>query len=224
MNKRNWLPKVLRWAFTAFTGLTLAVGAVLLFLIFNPSIFYGHGTVQVGPVMLAPAPGAMTLKSDTGETINIDKLEASISLKPGKGEGLEKLITMRALPMALVYIAFFVFLFDMLRRLFRNVSRAESFTDQNIRLVRMIGYSILVFSVAAAVAEGWVERSFVDYLQQHTTVTSLNMHVVEAKNFQINSGESLFQWSWFFSGLLVLALSEVFRQGLALKTENDLTV
>jgi Protein of unknown function (DUF2975) len=28
----------------------------------------------------------------------------------------------------------------------------------------------------------------------------------------------------FFSGLLVLALSEVFRQGLALKTENDLTV
>jgi len=28
----------------------------------------------------------------------------------------------------------------------------------------------------------------------------------------------------FFSGLLVLALSEVFRQGLALKSEHDLTV
>lgn len=224
MTKTNWLPKALRWVFTALMGMTLVVGAVILFLIVNPSVFYGHETVQIGPVMLAPAPGAMTLKSDTGETISIDKLSASVSMKPSAGEGLAKLVTRRALPLALVYIAFFAFLFDMLRRLFRNVARAESFTDHNVRLVRLIGYSILVFSIAAAVAEGWVERSFVEYLQQHTSVASLHMHVIQARNFQIDSAELPFQWSWFLSGLLVLALSEVFRQGLALRKDSELTI
>ncbi len=224
MTKTNWLPKALRWLFTFLTGGTLVVGVVITFLIFNPSFFYDRGTVQIGPVMLAPAPGTMTLKSDSGETISINKLSASVSMKPAAGEKLAKLVTTRALPLALVYVAFFAFLFEMLRRLFRNVARAESFTDRNVRLVRLIGYSILVFSIAAAVAQGWVERSFVEYLQQHTSVASLHMHVVEARNFQIDNTESPFQWSWFLSGLLVLALSEVFRQGMAIKNENDLTV
>ena len=224
MTKTSWLPKFLRWVFTAFTGLMLVLGIVLLFFMFNPSFFTGHGTVQISPVTLAPEPGAMTLKSDTGETVTIEKFDASISVKPDADGGLAKLVTQRALPMALIYIVFFAFLFEMLRRLFRNVSRAESFTDQNVRLVRLIGYSILVFSIAAAVAEGWVERSFVDYLDTHTAVSSLKLHVVQSQNFQINTAETSFQWPWFFTGLLVLALSEVFRQGLVLKRENDLTV
>ena len=44
-------------------------------------------------------------------------------------------------------------------------------------------------------------------------------------NVQITMGDDFpFGTPIFFSGLLVLALSEVFRQGLALKSENDLTV
>lgn len=224
MSGSNWLPKALRWVFTVLTGATLVVGAVIVFLIINPSIFYGHATVDVGPVMLAPAPGAMTLKSDTGEAITIKEVSASVSIKPGSGDGLARIITTRALPASLIYIVFFAFLFEMLRRLFRNVARAESFTDQNVRLVRFMGYSMLVFSIVSAFGEAWAERSLIDYLQLHTSVASLHLHVVEAHNFQIGRGEAVFQWSWFVSGLLVLAVSEVFRQGLVLKRENDLTV
>ena len=39
-----------------------------------------------------------------------------------------------------------------------------------------------------------------------------------------SDGGFLFGSPLFFSGLLVLALSEVFRQGLALKDENALTI
>jgi hypothetical protein len=224
MTSTTWLPKFLRWMFTVFTGATVVAGAVILFLIVNPSLFSGHATMQIAPVTLAPAKGAMTLKSDTGETIQIEKFDAAVSVKGDATSGLANIITRRALPVALVYVVFFTFLFDMLRRLFRNVARAESFTERNLRLVRMIGYSMLVFSLLAAGAEAWVGHSFVEYMKLHTSVASLKLQVVEANNFQIGGGEASFQWTWFLTGLLVLALAEVFRQGHALKRENDLTV
>jgi hypothetical protein len=224
MSKAAWLPKILRWMFTLLMGFTLIVGAVILFVIVHPSVVSGRGTMQIAPVTVAPEAGSIRVRSDAGEIISIATMDAAISIKPQAHSGLVKLIATYVLPVSLVYIAFFTFLFDMLRRLFRNVSRGESFSDGNLRLVRLIGYSILIFSLAAAAAEYWLEKAIVAYLKLHTVIPGFKLHFAPAYGIVLHGDEASFQWTWFLTGLLVLALAEVFRQGLALKRENDLTV
>jgi hypothetical protein len=224
MSKAALLPKILRWVFTALMGITLIAGAAILFAIVNPSVFSGHGTMQISPVTLAPEAGSISVRSDAGEIITIKTVDAAVSIKPQAHTGLVKLIATYVLPVSLVYIAFFAFLFDMLRRLFRNVSRGESFSDGNLRLVRLIGYSTLVFSLAAAVAESWLEKAIFDYFKLHTAIPGFKLQFETTYGITLHGGEASFQWTWFLTGLLVLALAEVFRQGQALKRENDLTV
>jgi len=131
------------------------------------------------------------------------------------------------LPLAILNVLFFTLLFDLLRRLFRNVGRGESFTRQSVRLVQIIGLSLLVFSVASAFAEAWFAHALYNYLADHAVVTisGTSLHLPATHHMSISGGHRFpFGSSYFFSGLLVLALSEVFRQGLVLKTESDLTV
>jgi len=84
--------------------------------------------------------------------------------------------------------------------------------------------ALLAFSVLSAFAESWLWHAAYDYAASHATLTvegkSLHLPPMYGVPFPHSQGGSPI----FFSGLLVLALSEVFRQGLALKSEHDLTV
>jgi hypothetical protein len=65
------------------------------------------------------------------------------------------------------------------------------------------------------------------YLVQNAqiAISESPLHLPQSHNLRISIGNDFpFGTPIFFSGLLVLALSEVFRQGLVLKHENDLTV
>jgi len=123
--------------------------------------------------------------------------------------------------------AFFTVLFDLMRRLFRNVGRGESFNPKTIRLVQIIGISLLVFSLISAFGEGIFHHALYAYLAGHSvlTISGTAMHLPMPKGIEISGGGDFpFGTPLFFTGLLVLALGEVFRQGLVLKHENDLTV
>lgn len=130
--------------------------------------------------------------------------------------------------MVLVELVFGAALLDLLRRLFRNVARGESFTARNIRLVHVLGISILAFTLLSGAMQAWYSSQIVAYLNQHAAVEGGHMSfasassgglVVNGRHFDIP-----FSGRGILTGLLVLALGEVFRQGLVLKQENDLTI
>jgi hypothetical protein len=127
------------------------------------------------------------------------------------------------LPLLLLYAVFLAALFEVLRRLFRNVGRGESFTPQSVRLVQIVGGALIVFSILCAIGENWFAHGMYAYLanQTHFAISGTPARLPPPGP---GAHWRLFDRSTLFYGLLILALAEVFRQGLVLRRENELTV
>ncbi len=224
MSNTRWLAKLLRWVFFAFEILLgLAAIAVVIVLVIDPKLPSdpGFGTIKID---MLGQPGTLEFRDATFVAMLIN---GGLQLKVDHAAGLFELVKHVGLPVALLSLVFFVAVFDLLRRLFRNVVRGESFTPHTVRLVQGLGLTLIVFSIVLAFAEGWFHYALYTYLAQHATVwiSGTPIHLPYTGSYTFQSGDgSPFGSPLFFSGLLVLALSEVFRQGLALKNENDLTV
>jgi hypothetical protein len=200
------------------------------------------GAIAVCVVMVIDPtlpPGAhygLTTTNFLGQPGSIDYRDSAFALTAFRGVlaisiqnagGLIEILKHYGLPLILLRLVFFIVVFELLRRLFRNVGRGQSFTQPTLRLVQTLGASLLVYSLISACAEGWFFHAMYTYLVQNAqvTISGSPVHLPQSQNVQITIGNDFpFGTPIFFSGLLVLALSEVFRQGLALKRENDLTV
>jgi hypothetical protein len=114
--------------------------------------------------------------------------------------------------------AFFYVCLDLLWRLCRNVERGEVFSESNTRHVRNLGLVILIYQAVACAAGYWYARMVDGFLLQRV--------VAEGVKLKLHWGSKVFPMdtTLIVTGLLLLTLSEVFRQGLALKKENELTV
>jgi hypothetical protein len=222
------LPKLFRWVFTVLALIALlGAVAICVAMVIDPKLPPGthFGPLQVD---LMGQPGTLTLRAANGDSdFTFTALRGSITLFVEKAGGLIEVLKHYGMPLILINSIFFAVLFDLLRRLFRNVGRGESFTRQSVYLVQFVGASLIVFSLVSAYAESWFFHAILAYVAQHAVVTvsgtSLHLPAPHATTFPGGHGFP-FGSPVFFSGLLVLALSEVFRQGLALKNENDLTV
>ncbi len=219
------LPKLFRLVFTVFAVLA-AIGAlaICVAMVIDPKLPPG---THFGPltVDMMGQPGTVVLRAAGGDSdFTVTALRGSLTLFVEKAGGLIEVVKHYGLPVILIYSFFLVILFDLLRRLFRNVGRGESFSRQSVYLVQGLGASLIVYSLVSAFAESWFLQATFAYLAQHAVVTvsgtSLRLPAPHGFSMPHGTGGS----PVFFSGLLVLALSEVFRQGLALKNENDLTV
>jgi len=222
------LPSLFRWLFTILAGLTaLAALLVTIVILVNPHVPAG---AHFGPMNIDVLghPGTLLLRPSNGDfDFIVTGLRGSLTLFIAKAGGMIELLKRYGLPLTLMNMIFFAVLFDLLRRLFRNVGRGNSFTPQTIRLVQYVGFTLLVFSVVSAFAEHWFGEAAFAYLARHTVITVSgtalrlpDMGMTLFPRFSVLP----FGSPVFYSGLLVLALSEVFRQGLVLKNENDLTV
>lgn len=228
MTSVSILPKLLRWLFTILETLC-AVGAVAICiaLLIDPSLPRG---THFGPLAVdfAGQPGTVAMRAVGGDSdFIVTALRGSVVLFVAQAGGLIEVAKHYGLPLVLVGAIFFVALFDLLRRLFRNVERGESFTRQSVYLVQIIGASLIVYSLASSLAEAWFSHAMLAYLAQHAvlTISGTALHLPAPQGMMFPRWHGFpFGSPLFFSGLLVLALSEVFRQGLALKNENDLTV
>jgi hypothetical protein len=231
MSSSAVLPKLFRWAFTFVEVLAgLAALLILLAILVHPSLppdaHFGpvHGEIggQQAELSLQPPAGGHGAASfvvhlfNGNATVTVDAPAQLIALLIGYG-----------LPVFLIHALFLAVLFDLLRRLFGNVGRGESFTPQSVRLVQIVGGTLIVFSVISTLVKNWVANVIVRFLMQHTaiTVSQAPVRLPQISAHHIYLGHWLpFGDGVFWSGLLVLALAEVFRQGLALKREHDLTV
>lgn len=220
-----FLPKLFRWVFTVLMVLSaLCAVVIVIVILIDPKLPPG---THFGPLHgdVGGQPASFVLESKGADSdFTATFFRGTINLFVKEAGGLVEVVKHRGLPVVLINMIFFAALFELLRRLFRNVGRGESFTRQTVQLVQFVGGALIVFSIVSAFAESWFAHSVYLYLVDHATVTvsGAPVQLPQAKHMgwpHSDGGSPI-----FFSGLLVLALSEVFRQGLALKGEHDLTV
>jgi hypothetical protein len=118
--------------------------------------------------------------------------------------------------------AYVFLIFYTLRKFVLSLKSKEAFTIQNIRRLRILGLLLLLIEpLSWAVryfSKMWMHEYFLLQTVDHSTAYGIGYKL----GFALGSGD--FVWNWIFAGLLVLVIAEVFKHGLHLKQENDLTV
>jgi len=224
------LPKLFRVAFAGLAILAaLCAVCVIAAMLVDPAL---PTDARFGPVngeFLGQAASLAVHPGSDGQTEPALELRAfggNVALTVNRAAGAVRLFNAYGLPVLLVYAAFFAALFELLRRLFRNVGRGESFSPQSVRLVQIVGCSLIVFAFVTAIAESWLVYSMYGYVEEHTrfVISGTPVQLPPADRPPLLGYESPFGSAKFLAGLLVLALAEVFRQGLVLQRDNELTI
>jgi hypothetical protein len=224
------LPKFFRVTFTVLTTLTaLAAVCIIAAMLIDPDLppdaRFGpvNGEFMGQPASVALRPNA---GSQAGSTLDLRAFHGNVALTMNRPAGAIEQFKTYGLPVLLIHAVFFTALFEILRRLFRNVGHGESFTAQSVRLVQIVGGSLIVFSLVSAIGESWFAFAMYGHLVEHTqiAISGTPVQLPPAARPPWLGYESPFGSPEFLAGLLVLALAEVFRQGLALQRDSDLTI
>jgi|GEM_PF-875764 len=231
------LPGLLRPLF-GFLRIATLIMAVFwgLNLTFNTWIqkSFGHDArliATVGEISLPNSPDTILLDSDTATSgsLHIQSLRGTLQVDlANQDAALVSAIRRAIFPTMAVLIIFSYIVFTALRNLCRNLERGEVFTDENLRLVRKIGLNLTVYSLISGSLEVWASHVLGGYFHEHVTLTGLQASLPfagasTALQFKLSAGLITTQGGVLI-GLLVLVVAEAFRQGLQLKSENDLTV
>ena len=225
----RFLPKLFHAVF-AVLAMLAALAALGLFTVMlvdprlPPDARFGpvHGELLGQAATLALQPDA----SGQGEpALSASAFNGNVTMTVDNSSGVIERLKSYGLPLLLIHAVFFAALFELLRRLFRNVGRGDSFTPQSVRLVQVVGGALVGFSLISAVGESWFAHAMYAYLSEHTqiAISGTSVRLPPAGNLPL-LGRFPLHSPVFYCGLLVLALAEVFRQGLALQRESDLTV
>jgi len=226
----RFLPKLFRVAFTALAVLAaLAAVCIIAAILIDPELppdaRFGpsHGEFMGQPASVALQPGN---SGQAEPALYLRAFSGNVAVTVNRPAGAVELFKTYGLPVLLIYAVFLTALFELLRRLFRNVGHGHSFTAQSVRLVQIVGGALIVFSVVSAYGESWFAYAMYGHLVEHTqiAISGTPVQLPPADRPPWLGYESPFGSPAFLAGLLVLALAEVFRQGLALQRDNDLTV
>lgn len=127
-------------------------------------------------------------------------------------------IRLQILTLSLVKISFILVVFLILRAFVRSLEKKETFTPQNIRRLQRIGFLFLLIEpyqwMVSLLRKNWM----ISYFNLEAVSKGISYRI----GYMLGSGN--FLWNWILVGVLVLVIAEVFKQGLKLKEEVDLTV
>ena len=226
------LPGGLRAAFGALRFATVILGAFwLLAVTFSGWIehqFLDHPKLMmaVGEISLPVETKGIELRSNSTKAVNlkVGRLRGGLEVDL-MSEDAELLAALRwtMIPAMAAFIAFSWLLFGSLRTVCANIERGEVFNETNLRLVRNIGLLFIGYSLLGLVLQLWAQYTMGGYLNQHVAVAGVEAGAAGALRFSLSLAGSN-DWGGLLTGCLVLVVAEAFRQGLTLKTENDLTV
>lgn len=221
------LPGSLRFLFGLLRTLSVLLATLwLLALILGPWIQKQFSDeprlmVTVGEVMLKVDPAVVSLDADNTKpgSLALSSMRGTLQMDLiSKDADLVSAMRWTIFPAMAVFIGFTWVFFGSLSCLCANIQCGEIFSERNMCLVNRIGLALIAYSVAGMLAGLWGSYVMQEYFTRHITLTG----------FQAGSGSMGFLapsgFGALVAGCLVLVVSEAFRQGLALKTENDLTV
>jgi hypothetical protein len=227
MRIRSALPRILRCTFGVLQVITVLSAALALVIVW----FVPPGTetmyVHLVQAQFVPADGPVKLILESGQEHDISLLQGIIGFFPERMNGAVKSAVALQI---LLGCTFFLALCELLRRLFRNVERGDSFSSGSTRLVRGLGLLILLFTLSSPLIEVYASRRVHRYLGPSGTLMGREMRIVPSRKtgafVSVTSHDSQFSLNFtnLLVGLVVLALSEVFRQGRQLQEENQLTI
>ena len=185
--------------------------------------------VTVGEVLLRSDPAAVDLNSASAKpgSLALSSLRGTLQMDLiSKDAGLVSTLRWTIFPSIGVFIAFAWVFFGSLRNICAHLEKGDVFTDDNFQLMRRIGFALLAYGGASLVVGWWATHVMNEYLS-HVAVAGLPVDPRFATQamlrFLMPQGLVSVEASVVL-GALVLLLSRAFRQGLNLKTENDLTV
>ena len=220
--------RILAVVFAAFWILILTLGPSLQKLLFvdEPKLM-----VSVGDASLKTEPNAVGLKSDTARpgSLAVVNLRGAFQADLLSNDpALASALRWTVFPSIAVFTALCWLLFSSLRGVCANIERGEVFTESNLRLVRSTGLMLIAYSVIAFATQLWASHVMSGYLTQHVSLTGITTGSqfpggLGAVRLSFSTGAISVEAS-LVAGCLVLMMCEAFRQGLALKSENDLTV
>lgn len=225
-----FLPRLFHVSFAVLAVLaSIAAAFIVVVMLVDPELppdtrlgpSRGEFLGQPASIALQPAAGG------PGDSVlELRAFDGNVAATVDRPAGVIERLKTFGLPVLLIHALFLAALFELLRRLFRNVGRGESFTPQSVRLVQIIGVSLMVFAFVATIGKSWFGYEMYAVLADNTRVavsgTPVQLPPAVAPPWL---GARFPLWdAAFLTGLLVLALAEVFRQGLALQRDSDLTV
>lgn len=220
----------LRFYFGVARTLSLVFAAFwLLTLTFSPSLkqLFGEDAklmVSVGEAQLQTDPNGVVLPSDTAKPGSLAMVNMRGSLRAdllSKDAALVSALRWTVYPCIAVFVAFTWMLFSSLRDMCANIDQGEAFSEKNLGVVKRIAQILIITSLVGVAVQFWASHVMGGYLSQHATFAGLKG--AEPVHFGLPGGLFPFEGG-VITGLLVLLLTNAFRQGLNLKTENDLTV
>ncbi len=231
------LPGTLRALFGFLRIMTIIMAVFwALTLVYNTWIQknFGHDTkliATIGEISLPNTQGKIGLGSNTASpgSLVLSALRGTLQVDlAGQDSTLNSAIRQAIVPSMAVLILFSYVLFTALRNLCGNLAGGQVFNEENLRLVRRIGLNLILYCIISAGLEIWASHILSSYFTQHVVLTGLQASLPFAEGsgplqFHVSAGLITTQGGVLI-GCLVLVVAEAFRQGLSLKTENDLTV
>jgi len=188
------------------------------------------GSAPAGEISISnrPVTGAVLLESDHAKlgAVALSSLRAGLQLDLASNDpALTSALRRLLVPSVVIFTTISWLLFTALRKVCANIERGEVFTEQNFRMVRSIGVILMVSSLINGLQGIWNAYVIGGYFNAHVTLTGMfsGLHVAGG-SAHILPGWWMAGGNGLVIGLLVLVVAEAFRQGLNLKTENDLTV
>jgi hypothetical protein len=162
-----------------------------------------------------------SFKNDTSISENrafaVSKIKADLLINLRTTDAvLSKAIRYTVLPGYVTILVLSWIMLGQLRDLCARAEKGEIFTERNLNSIRNLGAVL----IAGVIVECGFSLCAKLYLSQHLPALSM-----AGSNLQLRLDWSLSSYVFdLIPGLLVLLVAEAFRQGLALKKENDLTV
>lgn len=123
----------------------------------------------------------------------------------------------------LLGFAYYFLFFGCLHRVCANIEGGEVFSDRNVRLVRNIGILMVTYAIVTQVMMIITGVVLGLYLNNNVTVPGLDAKLDVLIRLSVGVGTNSPMGN-LITGCVVALIGEAFRQGRALKSENELTV
>jgi len=184
-----------------------ATGLVLMIILLLCSFFVTFQTDKLTmdlPVALELKTSAHSIDSADPTSAQLEKVRGTIKFPVRTGAFLSG----SAFVITLV-VCFILWVVTQLREVFRSLSRGRPFIAENSRRIRWVGLAIIIGELVRAVMVFY----FSFYASQHFTISGLKF----VASADINGITVV-------SGLTILVIAEVFREGTRLEEDQSLTI
>ncbi|WP_071505469.1 DUF2975 domain-containing protein [Arsenicibacter rosenii] len=167
---------------------------------------------SINPALAVANPNDRTTLREGGRLIHINPASLSLSFAYDDANAFRK----DSWVYAAIYIPYafqgliFLYLLWCLKKVIDTIGTDSVFQHANVRRIRWIGVCLILSEVISKLPWWFIKPFIVGLLRQN--------------NIGYSSPASYNVVGNWLTGLLIIALAEVFRQGVELKQENELTI